>query len=787
VVNDEILCLNKFPNTGHGTTIMTTELSSRLLPRESETNDSPTLLISDTENSTLTLNNLTTSPTINIETFSGITADSKLWLHCECTDLDGQPYIIKLAEAVKVKLTYNPTIFSCELPLNELSTLEDNSSIKIFLSASFNGSLENSSNLRAFYQLVFQHIQNPTNLARWMTSVPGIEHLKLDELILLSAHNAGVDKKNAGWPATQWAVCQDDSFAYQLNNGARVLDLRLFRNIKEIGTHKEFIFKHNGYHSSRYLNDCLQAVRAFAQQYPEEFVILDFNEVEASGAEHQINSAIIDIIGDRRLPAKAKNLTIGQIRNQYPGQNVITAWDNNLSYTSWPKIARRWIGEDLVNESDLYAYIRETMQAPPSGHLWSMQAVGYNLLGPIRFDSDRTFWRMFFDTTFFNSYRKGSTPIKGNIINVDFLVGTGAAQKCINATRSRAAAASRSAPRNVQAEALASIIVLTWERPEDTEEVIDYSIFHSGKKVSTTKELAEYLFYLKPDTTYNLEVVANFASGSGAITDCTIRTTPPAPNAPKKPTNLRALNITHNAATVTWNNAPANENVIGYIIWTNDGTPITITENSHIFTGLINNYYTIEVAAFNNLNQVSSLASVYFTVEPLAPPPAPQNFRGTPLPGRIKFDWDPAPRAVKYSVRSLLTTPRDTTETSLTSEFPVHPIDYIVVAIGEDGASSTASNIIRISPAPAPAVPEKPTHFTGSPSYQSVNFTWSAVLGAAKYELYRQFTATPITTTTNRNFHLTGIEPGTRRYHLIAVGHKGEKSEQSEYVYVGPR
>jgi 1-phosphatidylinositol phosphodiesterase len=767
---------------------MTTELSSRLLPRESETNDSPTLLISDTENSILTLNNLTTSPTINIETFPGITADSKLWLHCECTDLDGQPYIIKLAEAVKVNLTDNPTIFSCELALNELSTLEDNSSIKIFLTVSFNGTLENSSHLRALYQLTLQHVQNPTNLARWMTDSVGIEHLKLHELVLLSAHNAGVDQKNAGWPTDQWGACQDDSFAYQLNNGARVFDLRLFRNTGEIGTPKEFIFKHGTFHSSRYLNDCLQAVSAFAQQNPTEFVILDFHEVQASGGEHQINSAITNIIGDRRLPNTAKDLTIGQIRSRYPGRNVITAWDNSLSYTTWPRFQHTWIGEDSVSASDLYDFIRDTMQAPPSGYFWSLQAVGFNILnGPIRFDSDKLFWRMFFDTNFFNSYRKGSAPIKGNIINVDFLVGTGATQKCINATRSRAAAASRSAPRNLKAEALASMIFLMWERPEDTEEVIDYSILHSGKKVSTTKELGEHLFYLKPDTTYNIEVVANYASGSGAITDCTIRTTPPAPSAPKKPTNLRATNITHNAATVTWNNAPANENVQGHIIWINDGTPIIITENSHTLTGLVNNYYTIEVAAFNNLNQVSSLASVYFAVEPLAPPPAPQNFRGTPLPGRIKFDWDPAPRAVKYSVRSLLTTPRDTTETSLTSEFPVLPIDYIVVAIGEDGASSTASNIIRISPAPAPAVPEKPIHFSGSPSYQSVNFTWSAVLGAAKYELYRQFTATPITTTTNRNFNLTGVEPGTRRYHLIAVGHNGEKSEQSEYVYVGPR
>jgi 1-phosphatidylinositol phosphodiesterase len=75
---------------------------------------------------------------------------------------------------------------------------------------------------------------------------PALKHLKIRDLILPLAHNAVVDQKGAGWPADWWGACLDDSFDYQLDNGIRALDLRVYRD----GTKHRF--EPNGYHADRY-------------------------------------------------------------------------------------------------------------------------------------------------------------------------------------------------------------------------------------------------------------------------------------------------------------------------------------------------------------------------------------------------------------------------------------------------------------------------------------------------------------------------------------------------------
>jgi len=57
-----------------------------------------------------------------------------------------------------------------------------------------------------------------------------VKHLKIRDLILPLAHNAVVDQKGAGWPDDWWGACLDDSFDYQLDNGIRALDLRVYRD-----------------------------------------------------------------------------------------------------------------------------------------------------------------------------------------------------------------------------------------------------------------------------------------------------------------------------------------------------------------------------------------------------------------------------------------------------------------------------------------------------------------------------------------------------------------------------
>lgn len=768
---------------------MTGRHSHSLQPIDSSPTFSPNIIISPAKDSSLILSGLSDNPTISIEPFFGINNDSTVWIHCECVNNDGTPCIITLAEAAPVNTSDEISAFSCELPLQQLKTVKDNSLIKLFIMAKLKKTPHYEPRLFALYHVTLQHHQDETDYARWMTeSVPGIEHLKLYELVLASTHNAGVDQKNVGWPTDQWGACQDDSFAYQLNNGARVLDLRLYRNIDEIATPKEFIFKHGSYHASRYLNDCLQAVRVFAQQNPREFVILDFHEVHAADGEQKINSAIIDIIGEHRLPKDASNLTIGEIRNKYPGKNVITAWSNTLSYTTWPKIYHQWIGESIVSDSDLDTFILAAMQTPPTGKLWSMQAVGFSTLnGPIRYDANKVFWTKFFDEKFYNNYRH---PTKGNIINVDFLVGTGAVQKCINATRMRAAAAANSAPRNLSAPAVeASWTLLSWETPQDTEQVIGYSLFRDDVHIMDVEpnEPAIIITHLRPDTAYKFLVIAKYPSGNGAPSVATVTTKSPRPTAPTKPKNAIAHDKTHNSVTLSWAAASPSENVAGYLIWVNDGDAITTTGTSYRITGLRSGLlYAIYISAFNSSNEVSGgTAIIPFTLEPLLPPDTPKNFRGTALPGKIKLDWDSAVRAVRYQIHSVFSTIFETTETTCTFEHPALLRDFSVVAINEHGEPSVRSNSIWLKP--LPPEPSAPKNFRVVGTGRGyVKFAWDISPHAVSYELNRLGSILPVGSTPDTTLTLSGLATGVLRYNVVAVYADGTKSEKSDFLWAGP-
>jgi 1-phosphatidylinositol phosphodiesterase len=356
---------------------------------------------------------------------------------------------------------------------------------------------------------------DPTNSnhTRWMTEIgPDIEHLKIHDLILAEAHNAGVDQKGAGWPADQWAACQDDTFAYQLRNGIRALDLRLYRQ----GT--SYIFKHGGYHASRELNRCLDDVSAFARTNPGEIVILDFHEVVVDGGEAQVASSLQLRLGDQCIPATARNLTIGQIRNRFPGKNVIVAW-NHPNWFCWEKVHQTWTGNNLNNETAINNHINSTLLNPPTNKLWSMFAAGYNDLGPIRFKPHTFFWNSFFNKVNSASYRQ---PSNGNMINVDFFAGTGVIDRCITATRERASKARLSVPTRLTASNITNnSIRLSWSRPQDAEAVTGYTLHANERFVTRTTNTFFVFSGLTEGTAHHLQVIPHYASGDGAAAEIT--------------------------------------------------------------------------------------------------------------------------------------------------------------------------------------------------------------------------------------------------------------------------
>ncbi|MQT71377.1 hypothetical protein GHO43_25655, partial [Pseudomonas sp. FSL R10-0071] len=88
------------------------------------------------------------------------------------------------------------------------------------------------------------------NLSTWMTDLGiKLDKLKPHQLTLPSTHNAGMDKKGIGGPVEGWIACQNDTFPFQIAQGARVFDLRVNARVYN-GTLSGFDFFHGPFSSN---------------------------------------------------------------------------------------------------------------------------------------------------------------------------------------------------------------------------------------------------------------------------------------------------------------------------------------------------------------------------------------------------------------------------------------------------------------------------------------------------------------------------------------------------------
>ena len=548
--------------------------------------------ISNLNDNVLDYSALSRNPIISVAAWSGINSASKLWLHCRCVKTDGHVETIELANASCVSTLPGTPAYSCELSLQALTKFGKDTAISIILMASNDGTLERKSLDSTQCKIILRRPDSPinprsmVNYHRWMTDIgSGIGHLKVHDLVILEAHNSGVDQRGASWPADQWAACQDDSFLYQMRHGARALDLRLYTDVNARDPARVHLFKHGGYDANRNASACINSVYEFASHNPGEILILDFHEAVMNGAEPNLTRMISKSgLGARCIPASARNLTIGQIRNRFPGRNVVIAWNYSEPYC-WPKVHQTWNGRNFNDGNSIRAHMTDIWSSPPTGRLWSMFAAGYDTLGPKRFGPSLFIWDTFFNGTKSNRYRQ---PSKGNMINVDFIVGTRVVDRCIQATRDRAHQAELSAPVHLHAvEATTKTLLLKWQRPLDTENVASYKVFRNDQLVTTTTSLQHLLTNLTIDTTYYVHVIANFGTGEGAAAEITVKTEgPPDTIKPTKPHDLRAI-IYATQTWLVWASSTDNVGVVCYEIYRNGEFVGTSDHGSGTLQGFI--------------------------------------------------------------------------------------------------------------------------------------------------------------------------------------------------------
>jgi hypothetical protein len=221
----------------------------------------------------------------------------------------------------------------------------------------------------------------------WMSRVLDIDKLKLTDIVWPCAHNAGMDKKAPKHEtlAGNWISCQNDTFAWQLENGARAFDIRL--GYSE-GPAPVFYFHHNGYKSGRVLNELIDAVLTFLDQNPDEFIVLDFHQL-GDGARtfdyKKLNEMLVRRLGLRVIPPSGAFNSVSELKRSSSQRRIVMAARvvSGLDGESfWPRIPHKWRDETFTDTAELQRYIATTLEdAPYETFLWSLSATCYSLLG----------------------------------------------------------------------------------------------------------------------------------------------------------------------------------------------------------------------------------------------------------------------------------------------------------------------------------------------------------------------------------------------------------------------
>ena len=233
-----------------------------------------------------------------------------------------------------------------------------------------------------------RHIDAPAHL-NWMADTPDIEQLRIDELILPGAHNAGSDKQSPNLGVPQ-EYAQDESPLEQLRQGIRSLDLRVtFNDRYPEGDPNRFQLFHLTSSGRTVAIDIVEAVREFfaelesSGEAAREIVILDFHQFDGftDQAHAQLQAMVFNGLGTRVIPNDLRSWTLEHLWAQHPGRNVVVAYNHgSVIDEGWDGVSQRWPGENLFNTNTLKAFIDKTAaEYKEAFYLHAVQCAKYSL------------------------------------------------------------------------------------------------------------------------------------------------------------------------------------------------------------------------------------------------------------------------------------------------------------------------------------------------------------------------------------------------------------------------
>jgi len=218
-------------------------------------------------------------------------------------------------------------------------------------------------------------VNGPAYLKKWMeTYGPVIGHLPLNKLTLVCSHDSGTYDLVSPF-ASPWASCQDLNIHDQLNQGVRVLDLRVGYQGDKSGDDR-FILVHDTWRTKVTLKNALEQVKDFLSRNTREVIILDFHrfvELDGNFDYDELQNIVTETLGDLIYPYPNKMPTLEEIWKTQG--RVIVAWNSgDRPDHFFPGVDQKWFNK--TNLDDLYKAISEEMKKDHQNEgFWSICAI----------------------------------------------------------------------------------------------------------------------------------------------------------------------------------------------------------------------------------------------------------------------------------------------------------------------------------------------------------------------------------------------------------------------------
>jgi fibronectin type 3 domain-containing protein len=366
------------------------------------------------------------------------------------------------------------------------------------------------------------------------------------------------------------------------------------------------------------------------------------------------------------------------------------------------------------------------------------------------------------------------------------------------------------APTGVTATALASgEVLVTWTVAVGAETyLVAYGTAQNATTTfgASTLENFTTVIGLSPNTVYYFSVKAGNSSGWSVASDTASATTvetPEVPKPPATPQNISALVLSESSVSLSWDSV---EGAVSYTVYrsqtensgfTGIGTSSTA---SYTDTGLgASTTYYYKVRTIGALSAESALSDAISATTLAAgsegKPPAPQGVSATALSvDSIRVSWNVTSAAASYKIyRSgsedgayAVVGASNTTSYTNTSLGSSTTFYYKVSAVssgGEEGPRSAAA--FATTHAMPPAQPQGLSATALSSS--SIKISWTTVVKAASYKIYRSGTAdgdyADIGSSDTTNYTDMDLNATTAYYYRVsALGPGGSESALSDSV-----